>query len=375
MLRLILLRLLESYFHRRWLYLLPCVLMAAAAYFYVSRLPVTYSSHGTLYVQNKTLLSSLTALRNDGLSWVTPAQATVSELYELLNTKAFLRAIIESTDLEIKIIENTEAAEGTLEEARNAIWIQTLGNNLVLIGAAHEMPRVTHQLVTSTIETYIRWKSNLSRDDSVAAQSFFTDLINTYEIEVAPARQAMADYLKTHPKPVRGERPEEEVAEIARLQAAIDRVQERLNHAQNQEESARLALVQTESDVRQSYSIVDAPVRPVTPERSRKELALTIAFFLFAGVALSVIGIVGGALLDQSHRFPVDVKYGLHLPVLALVAESPITVVAARQPADAKQEAHTASAPFNATTARPNSGGPQQDTSANGHSKRRTIFR
>jgi capsular polysaccharide biosynthesis protein len=374
-LRLISLRLLESYFHRRWLYLLPCVIMAAAAYLYVSRLPVTYTSHGTLYVQNKTLLSSLTAIRNDGLSWVTPAQATVSEVYELLNTKAFVRAIIENTDLEIKVIDDTAAVENTIKEARNAIWVQTLGSNLVLIGAVHEMPRVTHQLVTSTIDTYIRWKSNLSRDDSVAAQEFFTELIGNYETELMPARQALADYLRVHPKPVRGERPEQEVTEIALLQAAVDRAQERLSHAQNQEESARLALVQTESDVRQSYSIVDAPLRPLTPERSLKELALTVAVFLFAGVALSATAIVGAALLDQTHRFPIDVKHGLHLPVLAMVAESSIDAPTASPSSDSGNRTHSASKPFESTTAHQNGGATREKSSPQGHSSRRGIFR
>lgn len=327
MLRLVLLRLCESYFRHRWTYLLPCILMALAAYFYVAQLPATYIARGTIYAQDKTLLSSLTALGNDGYTWVTPARATVGELYELLNTKAFLRAIIENTDLEVKVSEGSNAVDATLAEARNAIWTETLGNNLVLIGAAHEMPRVAHQLVTSTIETYIQWKTNLSRNDSVTAQNFFADLIKTYQAEVDPARTQVQAFLAAHPRPLRDERPEDEVAELTRLQTAVSRAEERLNHARNQEESARLARVQTESDVRQSYSMVDAPVRPLHPERSTKEMLLSGIMFLIVGLALTSAGIVGGALLDQSFRFPIDVTNTLSLPVLAVVQEVQIELV------------------------------------------------
>jgi len=321
MLRLLLLRLLESYFRHRWLHGLPCLLMSAVAYLYIAQLPATYVAQGTLYVQDKTLLSSLTALRPDGFSWVTPAQATVSELNELLNTQAFLRAIVEQTDLEIKLSEGSETVEATIDEAREAIWLRTLGNNLVLIGATYEMPRVTHQLVAATIEIYLQWKMNLTQTDSTAAQEFFAELIKNYQQEVEPARQRLADYLATHPRPVRGERTEQEIADIARLQATLARAEERLRNAQNQEENARLARTQAESNVRQSYSVVDAPMRPLAPEPARKQILLMVALCLLAGVGLSTVGIISGALLDQTYRFPIDVWQGLQLPILAMITE------------------------------------------------------
>ncbi len=342
MLRLVLLRLLESYFRHRWLYLLPIVLMSAAAAVYVSSMAPTYAVSGTLYVQNGTLLSSLTDIRSDGFTYVTPAQATSSELYQLLNSHAFLRAIIQQTDMESKMGQGETVAAETIDEAKAAISLQELGNNLVMISARHEMPRIAHQLADSTIETYIQWKINLNREESVAAQTFFTDLIKTYSAEVEPARQALDSYLKTRPRPIQGERPEEESAEIKRLQAALDTAEERLSRAENQEESARLALTQAESTVRQTYFVVDAPTRPLNAERSKKDLVLAIALFVFAGAFISATGIVGGALLDDSLRFPIDVVHGLGLPVLTMVPEAKIQILhlqhRTREIADASQQ-------------------------------------
>lgn len=326
MVRLVLLRLLESYFRHRWLYLLPIVAMSAAALIYIAIMPAKYVVNGTLYIQADNLLSSLTDIRSDGFSYVTPAQATTSELYQLLNAKAFLRAIIQKTDMEVKMAQDEETAAQTIDEAKNAIWLQELGNNLVMVSAEHEMPRVAQQLASATIETYIQWKINLNREESVAAQNFFTDLIKTYQTQVEPARVALDGYLKAHPKPLQGDRPDEETAEIKRLQDSLNSAEERLQRAENQEESARLALTQAESTVRQSYFVVDAPERPLAPERSKQDLLLTLILFVAAGFVLSIVGIVGGALLDDTLRFPVDVIHGLNLPVLTMIRHAPIAV-------------------------------------------------
>ena len=128
MVRLVLLRILESYFRHRWLYLLPIVAMSAAAMIYIAIMPAKYVVNGTLYIQADNLLSSLTDIRSDGYSYVTPAQATTGELYQLLNAKAFLRAIIQKTDMEAKMAEDEETAARTIDEAKNAIWLQELGN-------------------------------------------------------------------------------------------------------------------------------------------------------------------------------------------------------------------------------------------------------
>ncbi len=329
MFRLIVLRLLESYFRHRWLYLLPILLMTAAMAFYIAFVPAPYTAEGTLYVQQETLLSSLTSVRSNGFGfrYVTPSEETVGELYQLMNSDGFLRAIVQQTDLESRMNEGPKAIEETLTEARDAVWFRSLGNNLVAINATYTMPRVAAQLVESTIETYTLWKTNISHDESVAAQDFFVDLVATYRTELDAERRTLTNYLISHPEPVRGNRPPEEAATISQLSAAVDLAEERLRNAENKEEDAQLALAQTESNIRQSYFVVDAPQVPLEPKRSKKELALVLALFLAAGMVFSVAGIVGGALLDRTLRFPIDISQGLQLPVLALIPEAPLRYV------------------------------------------------
>jgi len=342
--RLIILRLLESYFRHRWLYLLPIALMGVAMAGYIALVPAPYTAEGTLYVQQETLLSSLTSVRSNGFGfrYVTPSEETVGELYQLMNSDGFLRAIVQQTDLESRMNEGPKAIEETLTEARDAVWFRSLGNNLVAVNATFTMPRVAAQLVEATIETYTLWKTNISHDESVAAQDFFVELVATYRADLEAERRTLTNYLVSHPEPVRGNRPPEEAATIAQLSATVDLAEERLRNAENKEEDAQLALAQTESNIRQSYFVVDAPQVPLEPKRSKKELALVLALFLTVGGMFSVAGIVGGALLDRSLRFPVDVSQGLQLPVLALIPEAPLRYLRSTPSLTTAQSSRTA---------------------------------
>lgn len=324
MFRLILLRLLESYFRHRWLYLLPIALMAVAMVGFLALVPAPYVAQGTVYVQKETLLSTLTSVRTNVFGrYVTPAEETVGELYQLMNSDGFMRAIIQQTDMEPLMNEGPKAVEQTLDQVRDSIWFRSLGNNLVEVNTKAEEARVSAQLANSTIETYTRWKTNISRDEGVAAQQFFQNLVDTYRAALETERSRLTDYLVAHPQPVRGDRPPVEEAQIAQLQAAVNLAEERLRDAEDKEEETQLALAQTESNIRQSYLVVDAPTVPLEPTRSKTELVVILALFLMVGGVFSVAGIVGGALLDQGLRYPVDIRYGLKLPVLATIPEAP----------------------------------------------------
>lgn len=319
MVRLVILRLLESYFRHRWLYLLPVVLMAVIAVFVFVNATPSYISSSILYVQKESLLASLTSVREDGFSWVTPADATVDEFNELLATDAFIRAVVQQTDLEAEM-ETQEDVGDTIDEVRDAVWIQTLGkNNLVMVGAAHEQAVVAPQIVEATINSYIQWKINNDREESVAAQTFFVELIEGHQAALELAREEMRTYLVGHPEPIRGQRPQTEQLDISRLQNAIDLADQRLATALEKEENARLASAQAESDARQTYFVIDAATLPDKPAASKMDALITSLVFVVVGVGLMVVGVIGAALIDRTFRFSIDVRHGIELPVLALV--------------------------------------------------------
>jgi uncharacterized protein involved in exopolysaccharide biosynthesis len=321
MLRLIILRILESYFRHRWLYLVPMVLMMAAAFVFFIKAKPKYIANGVLFVQRESLLARLTSVKDPNVSWQTPASVTVGELNELLETDAFIRAVISQTDLEAEMDQGPATVDETIDQVREAVWVNSIGNNQVRVSAVDENPQLASQFANATIASFILWKINADRTESQAAHSFFTDIISTYKAELDLARQNLNDYLIERPEPLKGDRPVIEQLEISRLQSEVDLAESRYSSALDKDEDARLASSQAESDVRQSYVLIDAPRIPEKPDVSLKQTAIMLLVFMAIGVFLSIAGIVGGALLDRSFRFPVDVWYGVNLTVLAMVPD------------------------------------------------------
>jgi uncharacterized protein involved in exopolysaccharide biosynthesis len=319
MVRIVLLRFMESYFRHRWLYLLPLVIAVAVGATFVATEPPVYVATGRLYVKKDSLLASLTASNSGGSWWVTAAQATTSEMNELLSSRAFTRSAIQKTDLEKNMAAGPDAIDQTFTYFRNALYFQPQGEKLVEINATSEDPKLAQQMVLAIMEAYVQWKLNSDFQESVSAQTFFTAQIQPYKDEVDKARSDLVDYVNANPQPSRGDRPPQELMEIDRLQAAVKNAEQRLATAQQNEESARLAQVKSESVIRQTYMVVDQPQLPTETAVSIKDFIKNMSLYVTVGLFLSLAGVVGGALLDRSLRFVIDVRYGLSLPVLAMV--------------------------------------------------------
>jgi uncharacterized protein (TIGR02284 family) len=319
MMRLVILRILETYYRHRWLYLLPILVLTMAGIAAVLLAKPNYISRGVLYVQKGSLLATLTSVRQDTITFITPAEQTAEEIMDLLETDAFVRAVVRQTNLEPEMAEGPRAVRQLMRDVRKAVWATDQGDNQVMVAAAYEDAETAHQLATATIETYMQWRINADRAESAAAQAFFTDLIVSYQADLDEARRELEAFLEAYPEPLRGVRPTTERVQLARLESAIELATTRYANALDKEEDARLATAQAESDVRQSYVVIDAPVLADEPERSMRELAIQIVIFMGAGLILTAAAIAGGTLLDRSFRFPVDVHHHLELPVLAQV--------------------------------------------------------
>ncbi len=318
MFRLVLLRILESYFRHRWLNLLPIILMwvvAGASFFFGKAVYITY---GVLYVEQTYALPQITQL-NDSGSWDTVADQTTLELTELLQTDAFVRSIINETDLEEYMDDGPIVVGRLMEEVRKAVWATSEGNNQVGVSAAYKEPVVAYQLVNATIEQYRQWKININRVGSVTAVNFYTNLLTEYKGDVAVARQELDNFLAAHPDSINGSRPAVEEVEFTRLQSELELAQTNRVDTIRSLESAELALSLAESSVLQRYFFIDTPQIPEDKVVSKKDIVVKIIIFTVVGVILSVVSIIGGVLLDRSFRFPIDVQYGVSLPVIAIV--------------------------------------------------------
>lgn len=319
MFRLFILRLFETYFRHRWLWLLPLivVIVLGIASIFISK--PTYISQAAFYVNKDSLLSSLTSVPQDGFSLSTPAKETVDQIKELLETDAFIRAIIQKTDLEAKMSMGPREVEDTLTEVRKAVWVNDLGNNTVNLGAAHENPRIAQQLASAMIDVFLQWKINAGREESDAALSFLQNLVDDYQKEIGSAEVELKSYLEAHPEPVKGERPPLEAIEISRLQNNLNTAMDRSKQALNNLESTQLSSAINESNIRQVYLLFDAPQLPTDSARSLRSIARDLIIYTLIGIMLTVVGLVATSFIDRTFRFREDIEQRLGLPVITSI--------------------------------------------------------
>ncbi len=320
MLRLVLLRILESYFRHRWLYLLPIILMWGVAGVFVSRDP-SYMAHGILYVEQASFLPSIIPSQDTGRGWETPAEQTSHEIAELLQTNVFIRTVIMNTDMEENMDKGNAVVAQTISNAREAVWTAAPGRNQVGVFAVHVDPVIAYQLVNATVEQYTQWKINTNQAEGETSLNFYNNQLEKYTANMIIASKELENYLAANPEPDRGNRTTTEEMEIERLRDTLGSA--RTDHVETLRamERVELALSQAESSVHQTYIFMDAPFIPEEPQATLRDAAVQIVMFTVVGIILSFIGIVAGMLLDRSFRFPIDVQYGIHLPVIASIPD------------------------------------------------------
>ena len=347
MFRVVALRLLEAFFRRPWRTILPIILFTIlGVVYYVTKVPM-YFTVGVMNVNEEIELGALTQINETGYAWVTPAEATMEQIGELMQTDSFVRAIISATPLENQMSGPIEEVGQLMEEVREGVWVESRGPNQLAIVASWDDAVTTHTLVESTVESYLLWHIRNGLLQTSAAEQFFTDTLSQYKSDLDETRKELEDYLLVHPEPLRGERPAIEKLQISSLQSNINLAEQRYVGALGKEENARVAAATTESVVRQRYQVVDEPRMPELPETSKKQAVITVLVFSVVGTLISILTVVGSAVLDRSFRFPVDVVHTLELPVLAAVPTGEIYerttekfAYAAPDPVETRQASH-----------------------------------
>ena len=329
-------RVVETFFRHKFLYLAPIPLLLAVGAVMALSSHSTYVSSSAVLVQKDSVLVSLASSQAAGFSWVTPAEAATKEVKELFSTDAFIWAIIMQTDLKNKVT-TLEESRDLVIAIRSAMWVNTWGERLILIGAANEDPALAEQLVSSAISTFLNWQSRNEQEDARAAIKFFEDHLEVYRIEMDTAQQAIKDFGEANPEPVRGNRPPGEEVELRHLNDNYDIAAGLFKSARDKLESARLSLSLSADKAYRTYAVIDAANRPTKPSETRKDMLVQIAIFGVAGIVLAVGVVVVATLLDHSVRFEEDARQSFALPVLVTLPHE-----ASAERAAKKKKAHDA---------------------------------
>jgi uncharacterized protein involved in exopolysaccharide biosynthesis len=318
--RLFLGRLLETFFRRWWLYLVPIALLGALGATTVLGKGASYRAAGVILVNRDSLLNQITAVRGQTtFGFDSPATYTSRQFNTLLGTDSFVDSVITAAGLKSAV----ESGALTRQTVRTSLWAAAQGDELVVINAATSNPELSFRLADATMGSYVQWEIDNTISQSQSSEQFFESLLVPYQQKLDDARSDLATYVSAHPAAgTAADRPADEQVEIASLTEAVTRADDQLSTARSSLAAASLASAQSTTDVTQRLRIVDSPEQPTAPEPHRKKDALTLMLFLILGAIVSAAALVIATLLDRSVRYGDEIEAHLKVPVLATVPNS-----------------------------------------------------
>jgi uncharacterized protein involved in exopolysaccharide biosynthesis len=317
-------RLLETFFRRWWLFLLPVVLFTGLGLTIVRDRGTSYHAAGVIQVNRDSLLNQITSVRNQTtFGFDSPATYTARQVNTLLDTDSFLDSVVKDAGL----TDSLTSGALTRHDVRRAVWAAAQGDELVVMNASARDPELSYRLAGATIKSYLQWEIDSSVTQSQSAEQFFESLLVPYQKRLDDARGALASYVSAHPAAGSdADRPADEQVQIASLTEAVSRADDQLSTARSSLSAAQIANAQTSSDVAQRLRVVDNPLKPTAPDPHRKKDAVTLMMFMILGSIVAGAALVMATLLDRSVRYAEEIEAHLEVPVLAMVPNSPLAV-------------------------------------------------
>jgi hypothetical protein len=305
-----LLNVLETFFRKPLLYLLPLILLTGLGVMTAMNASKEYRSTGVLNASQGSLLNDITE-QSRSYGFERPSTVTARNINNLLGTSVFLGSVIELADL------NDEVESGVLtsDEIRGSISASASGDTLVAVSATTAVPELSQALASGTLRGFVEY---VKGQDIADAQVRFSTYEGLYEENVQRLQQAedeLEEYLLAHPAAADGDRPITEELEVDRLRAAQRRAEDAIQATQTDLTDATLARDVASTVVDRQLRILDEPGLPGTPTTGARDKIMTVGIFVVLGAALSLAFVVLAAVVDRSVRLPSDIssKYGLEV--------------------------------------------------------------
>jgi uncharacterized protein involved in exopolysaccharide biosynthesis len=311
--RYVIARLLETFFARWWLYLLPLVALVGLGVYTAGSQTDTYRSSAVLRATDPLLGQLQEVSLADTQWWESPADAASRGINESLRTDAFVQAVVADTGIAI------ETLMLGFDDIRQSVWASASGRTLVSVNASTVDPVLAQALVKSTIKTYQESLVGDQISEATTTLKFLEDQRVRQEQAVQDAADELNAYMDGNPPDAQGDRTAEQLLQIERLNARIATADERLSETLDDIQAAELVIQQATSEASQTLRVVDDATVPFGPETGLRKVVMTVATFAALGLLLMVGAVVAASLLDRSLRFAEEVRSSLGVEVLAVI--------------------------------------------------------
>jgi uncharacterized protein involved in exopolysaccharide biosynthesis len=314
--RRVVLNLLEAFFRRPWLFVLPIVLLLGVGLASAAEPPERFRSSGAINATTAEALTEFTdSAATPAFTWETPAAITARRLNEFLGTRQFLLSIAAAAD-----IPTDEANEDViLSIIGGSVFAAASGDNLVRVGAETDNPEAAQNLASATIDAFRNKMVELEVSGTQTAERILQEQIIDADAAVTTAREALISSVGDMTAAEQADLPLRDQLQFEQLQSDLVAANTRLTELEGQLAAAELRTGDATTVIEQRYDIVDEPNLPRASEPRFQQAVFTMALFATLGIIVSAALLVLAAALDRTVRVPNDITARTGIDVLAVV--------------------------------------------------------
>jgi uncharacterized protein involved in exopolysaccharide biosynthesis len=315
-------KVLEILFRYKWrllaLLLFPILLSLAIAY----KLPRQYQASAGLWALRRYEIIGATGPETDLTS--TPAQTQATTLSELLQSRSFVLAVADDTDLP-KVLAPANPGTQNLQDAlyteiSTNVLATPVGYNRFNITYTNTNPAIALQVVKAVVAHYGTESASQSTAEGEQLLANYEAQLTAAQDSAQKATQKAEQYLQA--------------SQLSPQQAGLDAQYQELA-AQVSEADAIVGTVETEiTTIKQQlatlslgsageYIVIDAPTVPIRPESRTKTFLLGGSIGLIVGLLAAVIYFLILNRLDQLLYSLAEVQLSTSYPVLVQVPRLP----------------------------------------------------
>lgn len=316
--RRVVLNVLEAFFRRPWLHLLPLILLVALGGATAFSKEEVFRTTGTITAEESTVIGDLTQDNNRGFTFQTPAAIVATNVNEMLRTTQFLNRVALELNADAPESQQTILRK-TIAESVDAF---DDGEQIVRVAASTERPELSLSLATATINSYIATVTENSAQQNDEAIRFFEGQVQTALEAYEAAQGRLNDFLVANNITDEAEVPVGDRITLESMQSDLDRKESNYDAqlaSLGQAEQQRAATI---TEVQQRIRVTDEAELPLAPEPRLKAAALTLIIFGVLGLLLSLASVIVDATLDRTIRVPGDITGKFGLDVLAVVPDA-----------------------------------------------------
>lgn len=313
------LNILEAFFRRPLLHLVPLVLMVAVGAAIAFSSAREFRSVGLLSTSNTSVIGEITEQDTAGATFETPAVRTARNINEQLRTGRFLSLVAE----EAGISSSPDQAAFVQEQLRSWVSAAADGESLVRVVATTEQRDLSLALATATIEAYRTTILDRELEQLQQSEDFLQTQVDDARAVVTAAETQLDDFLLANPVQSALERPPAQQVQVDRLTAEVDRAVLRYNGALDALDEAKFRTAQAAIQVGQRLQVLDEPELPLSAQPRLRKALLTMVLFLVLGILLMLASVIASATLDRTVRVPNDITGKFGLDVLAVIPDAP----------------------------------------------------